>query len=123
MKQCIAIAVLSCAGLWLEPPSPAAAQNMAPYNPPIYTSPPTSPYLNLGVNANGLSNYQTLVRPMIEEQEMNRRQSAALQQLQRQGGASPHAPEPSEAAGRNGSTRGQSPVRFMHYSHYYPARQ
>ena len=39
--------------------------------------PTVSPYLNLGVTANGISNYQTLVRPLIEERRAIERQSAA----------------------------------------------
>jgi hypothetical protein len=71
----------------------------------------------LGVNQNGLSNYQTLVRPMIEEQESLQRQSANLQRLQRQMRDSQRKQDPLDPTGANG--RPQSAVRFMHYSHYY----
>ncbi|REK11584.1 MAG: hypothetical protein DWQ37_13810 [Planctomycetota bacterium] len=69
---------------------------------------PVSPYLNLGTTSSGLSNYQTLVRPLIEEREVLRQQWAALEQLNQRlhgKGAPPLQPK--------------SNVRFMHYSHYF----
>jgi len=41
----------------------------AKYYAPIDSRPTVSPYLNLTNNNVGLSNYQTLVRPLIEERE------------------------------------------------------
>jgi hypothetical protein len=78
-----------------------------------YDRPNVSPYLQLlNSQPSGLSNYQTLVRPLIEEREARARQSVSLQRLQRQ-------------AALSASTMGQrapadqSPRR-MYFSHYYP---
>jgi hypothetical protein len=91
-------------------------QNRGPFSTAVY-SPPVSPYVNLGVNANGLSNYHTQVRPMIADREMMQRQSAALEQLnQRMRGTAANQAqrEPLE------TTRGAPPrVRFMDYSRYF----
>ena len=83
-----------------------------PRLPTTYTAPPVSPYLNLGVNQDGSSNYQSLVRPMLEEREGLLRQSASLQQLQKRFRGAQAAPEqaPRDPKGR--------PVR-MYYSHYF----
>ncbi len=73
-----------------------------------------SPYLNLGVTADGLSNYQTLVRPLIEERESLNRQWAALDQLNQQVRGSSQSAAPNRFIPRTGPS-----ARFMHYSHYY----
>jgi hypothetical protein len=120
MARPLAVLAVLCGGLWLQMAVPAAAQNWGTYNSPAYAAPQQlSPYLNLGFNQNGLSNYQTLVRPMIDEQESIQRQSASLQKLQRQMRDSQNRQDPRDSAGGASNTRSQSAVRFMHYSHYF----
>jgi hypothetical protein len=116
------------AGLWIFAASSVMAQTGSPYN--MASGPgrayfsdrgaPTltvSPYVNLGVNPNGLSNYQTLVRPMIDQRDYLRAQTEQLQ-----------PPRPATRVARNtselidGSAENMKPkssVRFMHFSHYY----
>ena len=116
------------AGLWLFTASSVLAQTGSPYNSasgpgrayfnergtPNLT---VSPYVNLGVNPNGLSNYQTLVRPMIDQREYLRAQTEQLQ-----------PPRPATRMARNArdlideSAENMKPkpnVRFMHFSHFY----
>jgi hypothetical protein len=79
------------------------------------SSPTVSPYVNLGTNSNGISNYQTLVRPMIEERATLERQSAALEQLnQRMRGAKGR-----DGLGPEGRASQPRSVRFMDYSRYF----
>jgi hypothetical protein len=101
---------------WLQLARTAPAQNGPVSNQSLYSAPAVSPYLNLGYSANGLSNYQSLVKPMIDEREDLSRQSVSLQQLQRQLRNGQGAEDP---ANRNRKTRSQTTVRFMHYSHFY----
>jgi hypothetical protein len=85
-----------------------------------YGTPTVSPYLNLGTTPDGISNYQSLVRPLIDEQEAVARQSAALQRLQRQ----VRGPrEASRGPATEPKSRANSPGRFMYYSHYFGAPQ
>jgi hypothetical protein len=117
MKRPIVIMSILCGGICLHMAMPAAAQNFGPYISTPYASAPVSPYVNLGFNQNGISNYQSLVRPMIDEQEGLMRQTASLQQLQRQMRGPQSIPDPNDPA-RNPNIRTQS-VRWMHYSHFY----
>ena len=103
----------------LAAPSSAFAQ----YNAGTYSGrsdnpngPTVSPYLNLLNNnnqLNGVPNYQSLVRPLLDQQNAIQRQGSSLQRLQQQvntqGGGS--------GAGRS---TGHS-TSFMYYSHFYPA--
>ena len=104
MQKTIAILVVSCAGVWILSSKPAMAQNYNTYganSATVFTPSPVSPYLNLGVAPNGLSNYQTLVKPMLDEQDALTRQSQNLQQLQKQirrGPARPECPRGQRAA-------------------------
>ncbi len=116
------------AGLWLFAASNVVAQSGSPYNSasgpgraysyergtPNLT---VSPYVNLGVNTNGISNYQTLVRPMIDQREYSRAQTEQLQ-----------PPRPATRIARNTRDsvddsaeigRPKPSVRFMHFSHFY----
>lgn len=83
-----------------------------------YDPPRLSPYLNLGVTTNGLSNYPTLVRPLIDDQEAIARQSAEIDRLHRQlrGGR-----DGQKRASNSRDTKGtaSSAGRFMNYSHYF----
>ena len=70
MRRPIIIFTIVCGGAWL-PTTVAVAQNMGgTYSNYTYTPPVVSPYLNLTMNANGLSNYQSLVKPMLDEQDV-----------------------------------------------------
>ena len=86
---------------------PGWAQRPATFQP---ARPTVSPYLNLGTTSSGVSNYQTLVRPLIEEREALRRQWAALEQINQdlRGKSAPPLRQPNAG-------------HFMHYSHYYGA--
>ena len=77
-----------------------------------------SPYLNLGVSSNGISNYGSLVRPLLNEREAQAQQ--AMNDARRRAGIGPR-----QQANRTSSfappsespAMGQS--RFMNLSHYY----
>ncbi len=123
------IVAIVCGGSWLLAAPLATGQSMrynavtpqsaGRYYSATFARSPVSPYLNLGINANGVSNYQTLVRPLIEEREAIERQSAVLDQLNRQiqGAAATGNWREVEKISRR--VRSQRGVRFMHYSHYY----
>ena len=86
---------------------------------PGASRPTVSPYLNLiGTNRFGVSNYQTLVRPLIEQREASLQNQANIQQLQQQFQSN------QAAAMRRGSTGGVGqtghPSRYFTYLHYYP---
>jgi len=96
--------------------NPGPGQIRDYYNQTSMPSPAVSPYLNLGVNPNGLSNYQTLVRPMINDRDA----------LRAQAGGPPVMPQPGRARvasqTRNASDAKPRPkARFMHYSHFFGA--
>ncbi|HEY2895003.1 MAG TPA: hypothetical protein VGJ16_12340 [Pirellulales bacterium] len=94
--------------------NPGPAQIRDYYNQTSMPSPTVSPYLNLGVNPNGLSNYQTLVRPMVNDRDALRAQTGGVQFM----------PQPGRARvasqTRNSSDAKPRPnARFMHYSHFF----
>ena len=111
MRANLAILPFAFTLAWLLIAAEARAQAPDPRMPTTYTAPPVSPYLNLGYNQDGSSNYQTLVRPMIAEREGLLRQSANLQQLQKR----VREPQAGPDTARGGTGR---PMR-MYYSHYY----
>lgn len=79
--------------------------------------PTVSPYLNLLNNnnqLNGMPTYQSLVRPLIDQQSAIQRQGGSLQRLQQQVNT-----QGAGGGGARGST-GHS-TSFMYYSHFYPA--
>jgi hypothetical protein len=95
------------------------ATGLGDYNANPYSSPPVSPYLNLGINpTNGLSNYQTLVRPMIDDREEMLRQTATLQQLQHQVRQGQIGTLTKDSKGQDSNER-PGVKHFMHYSHYF----
>ncbi len=112
MRRILTILVFACIAGWLVAPENASAQGLDPRMATTYTPPPVSPFLNLGVNQDGSSNYQSLVRPMLEEREGLVQQSAKLQQLQKRLRDAQAAPEQADH-----DPKGR-PVR-MYYSHYY----
>ena len=74
--------------------------------------PTVSPYLNLLSNTNpDITNYQSLVKPLINQNNALRRQGGAIQQLQSQQLQGP--------SGGGGGTGVHS--YFMFYSHYFPS--
>ncbi len=121
------LSIVACA-LCLLAASTAVAQNRATYNSQngpgrdFYNSRgasnlTVSPYVNLGLNANGLSNYQTLVRPMIDQREYSRAQTEQLQQPRPAARSARNTREAADASAENANPRAS--VRFMHYSHFY----
>lgn len=82
-------------------------------------SPSVSPYLNLlNNNVNGTATpYQSLVRPQLEQQQVNRQQAQSIQNIQ----SNLHAQARANAGGA-GIERGTGHQSvFMNYLHYYPA--
>jgi hypothetical protein len=85
---------------------------------PTYATPSVSPYLNLGVTSTGMSNYPTLVRPMLDDQEALLKQSAEIQRLQRQLRGR-EVQKRSAAVNRDGKSEANGAPRFMNFSHYF----
>ncbi|HVU88421.1 MAG TPA: hypothetical protein VHD36_13960 [Pirellulales bacterium] len=90
------------------------AQNQA-------SRPRISPYMNLVNNPlAGATNYQSLVRPQIEQMNFNRSQRAAVGQLQRQSAAS----RSTSTAQGNSQLRGTGHrTVFDQTSRYYPQKR
>ena len=85
-----------------------------PYNP----KPTVSPYLNLlqgGGSALNLPQYQTLVRPFLEQQSINERNAFDSQITRQQVSSLQKQVGRSVGAGRATG----HPTRYMNYSHYY----
>lgn len=79
--------------------------------------PTVSPYLNLLQNnnqLNGIPNYQSLVRPLLDQQSAIQRQGNSLQRLQQQVNTQ-------AASGAGGQRATGHHTSFMYYSHFYPA--
>lgn len=102
----------------------AASSAQAQYGGGIYQGrgdnpigPTVSPYLNLLQSGNfGVTNYQSLVRPLIDQGTAINRQGNSLNRIQQQ-----------INSGGGGGYRGSSGSRgtghatfFMNYSHFYP---
>jgi hypothetical protein len=94
--------------------NPGPAQIRDYYNQTSMPSPAVSPYINLGVNPNGLSNYQTLVRPMINDREAQRAQAGGGQFMAQAGRA-----RVASQTRNSSEARPRPSVRFMHYSHFF----
>jgi hypothetical protein len=127
MQRSLAILTIACCGLWLQMASlgmaqnrdafgPAAPQGRDAYNRPTYANATVSPYLNLGVYPNGLSSYQTLVKPMIDQREALRLQMDDRQQPRQHARDARDLKNPRVS---DSSSSTQPVVRFMHYSHFY----
>ena len=115
----VAIAALSTA-------RQASAKSQLPFSN-IQQSPTVSPYLNL-LNRNtgsGLPAYQTLVQPILQQQQQAAIQQTQISRLQKQqsalaAGGGLTAP----ARGVSSEIRGTGHVTaFMDYSHYYARTQ
>ncbi|MEX2112695.1 MAG: hypothetical protein WD845_05885 [Pirellulales bacterium] len=99
------VTVVSLASLRAVP-----AQGLAGGSTRNPNGPTVSPYLNLLQNNNpDITNYQSLVKPLINQNDALRRQGGAIQQLQQQ-------------QYRGGPAGGGTGVHsyFMYYSHYFP---
>jgi hypothetical protein len=76
--------------------------------------PTVSPYLNLLQGNNfGVTNYQSLVKPLINQGNAINRQGSSLRNLQQQVNS-----RPAYGAGGGGISTGHA-TYFMNYSHYY----
>ncbi len=114
---------------WLAATSTSAAQTMRPFDPPgrnrlnsaMESRPTVSPYINLANGTSGLSNYQTLVRPLIEEREELNRQWTELERINKQLTGMTGSAERPESR-RMGTGQRSTAVRYMHYSHYFGTR-
>ena len=89
----------------------------------VFNRPTVSPYLNLLRPQGGVAipNYQALVRPQLQQQQINQQQGRQLQQLQRrtyQGPSSQSSAGAPIAIRSTGHTTG-----FMNYSAYFPQLQ
>jgi hypothetical protein len=88
---------------------------------PINDRPAVSPYLNLldlGYSISGLSPYQTLVQPLIQQRDATNQQQAQIQQLQRAQRATTGYGGARGTAGAGVHPTGHA-TRFFNYSHYY----
>jgi hypothetical protein len=105
----------------------APGSAFAQYTGGLYTGrsdnpngPTVSPYLNLLQNnnqLNGIPNYQSLVRPLLDQQSAIQRQGNSLQRLQQQVNTQ-------GASGGTGQRATGHHTSFMYYSHFYtPPRQ
>ena len=116
MRKLIAATALSLAMVSLSAATSTAQQPTGnSYFANVGPAPTVSPYLNLGVNEYGISNYPSLVRPLLNQRDAQARQAMAnerarLQSRGRDG-------RPISSAGYEQSDR--RPSHFMSYSHYY----
>lgn len=106
--------------------SPALAQQgQLPFSN-VQNSPTVSPYLNLiGRTNNGLPAYQTLVQPILQQQQQAALQQGQIQKLQnQQSSLSRGSGLANPARGASAAIRGTGHVTaFMDTSHYYPRFQ
>jgi hypothetical protein len=75
--------------------------------------PTVSPYLNL-TQGGPVTNYQSLVKPLIDQGDAIQRQGSSINRLQQQVSAQAYG-----AGGGGGRGTGHTTF-FMNYSHYYP---
>lgn len=110
---CIACAAVLCSG------GLAFAQNYGRQSAASRIQRPTvSPYLNLfRQGSNGLPNYQTLVRPELQQLRTNSYQQSEITQLRSQ-----VASEQQQAQTRGIPQTGHE-SRFRYYSHFYSRKQ
>ena len=88
----------------------------------IYQSPTVSPYLNLtNRNSSGVSNYQTLVRPLLDQQQQDIKQQQQIQRLSQQQQALAQGGLTRPARGISTTIRGTGHVAgFMFRGNFYP---
>jgi len=81
----------------------------------IGPAPTVSPYLNLGVNEYGISNYPSLVRPLLNQRDAQAKQAMAIERARIQSRGRDGRP----TSGGGYEQNDRRPSHFMSYSHYY----
>jgi hypothetical protein len=128
MKTSFLLTAVVVAMTWAALVSTANAQYKGKARPFDTTArrPSVSPYMNLINNNTGAAtNYQSLVRPQIDQQNLNTRSASAIRSLQRNQGASSSSSgskgNKSTAEGGNVKLRptGHTSSR-ENYAHYFP---
>lgn len=121
--------LLTC-GLLAAAAVPARGQGTSPYDN-VLNRPAVSPYLNLlrgdATGINNIPNYQTFVRPVLDQRNINQQQALAVRNLQRQlqqVAAQPRsrvaAPSPSGIQRQTGhQSRFLISPYYNNLSHYY----
>ncbi len=99
--------------------STVLAQNAGPSNLQYSPRPTVSPYLNLFNDPRGVGVYQNMVRPFLQQNDLNAQQNAINNQLQ----AELNQVRSSTGLGGTGAARGIRPTghaaTYMELSHYY----
>jgi hypothetical protein len=115
MKKLLLLALFSAGFAGLA--SRAEAQTNYRGSSDNTNGPTVSPYLNLLQNnsVGNITNYQSLVKPLIEQNSAINRQGNSINRLQQQ------VNSPS-SAGTSGRGTGHTTF-FMNYGHFYPAPQ
>lgn len=120
MKRLFCKISTACLLAWLLSASVSMAQQ--PRRDAYFADPAVaatvSPYLNLGVNANGVSNYQSLVRPLLDQRAALTRQTMATDRIHHQPGLS-QGDNSGYGTPREDRRSGHAARRFMNYSHYF----
>lgn len=112
MKTRFSLVILAATALSLATSNPALAQGLYRGSSDNPNGPTVSPYLNLlnnGTNPFSTTNYQSLVKPLVDQRGAIQRQGGALQRLEN----SVYSGAPS------GGGTGHATF-FMNYSHFYP---
>ncbi len=126
-------AALACAGLALSADESFAQRNNAYRRTQnsLYNRPTVSPYLNLlQPQGGGLPNYQTLVRPALEQRRQNQDTQRQISQLQSTVAATSMQDQRGETTLRptghatsfSSSLGFRQPTGF-YYSHFFPTLQ
>lgn len=110
-----------CLALAQAPPRRRYSNSASIRNNAIFNRPTVSPYLNLLRPQGGVGspNYQSLVRPQLDQERINQQQRQQMQQLQSrvyQGPTSQSSAGAPIAIRATGHT-----TQYMNYSAYYPA--
>jgi len=110
---------LAAAAVFLLAPQTAMAQYrggqyMGRADNPV--GPTVSPYLNLLQGNNGITNYQSLVRPLIDQGNAIDRQASSIYQQ----GNSIRGLQQAQSYGAGGGRGTGHTSYFMNFSHYYP---
>ena len=80
MRNLIAVAALSLVIVCSSTATSVAQQPSGnSYFANVGPAPTVSPYLNLGVNEYGISNYPSLVRPLLNQRDAQARQAMAIE--------------------------------------------
>ena len=92
------------------------AQGLNPSGAGYYSRPTVSPYVNLSIrNQYGLASYQTLVRPMLEQQAAEQRSTTGSPKLRNRTASI-------ESSGSRSTSQMRAvpqTARYMNYSHFY----